>query len=131
MGGRTSTQAKSQWNARNYKQIKVSVKPNTASAFKAACSKANMSMTGILSEFMDEYSNTITAKKGYAPDLSTRRQRRAAIKNLLHQLKRVRDGEERYRNSIPENLQSSPACDTADQCISLLDEAIDLLEAAY
>jgi len=129
--GNTSTQVKQQWNSSHYTQVKISVDPATASAFKSACTASDVSMTSVLSKFMNQYSQTVIEKKGYSLDLSTRRQRRAAIRSLIYQLLRVRDGEEHYRDNIPENLQGSEVFERADQCACLLNEAIELLESAY
>ena len=112
-------------------QVKVSVKPEVASAFKAACKANDTSMAAVLSDYMTRYSKTSVPGSGYSPSLSTRRQRRAAIQAIVHQLGRIRDNEELYRDNIPTNLQGGNAFDTADQCISQLDEAIDLLASAY
>jgi len=129
--GRTSTQAKQEWNRKNYTQVKISVKPATASAFKAACAAADASMASVLSCFMDEYSKNVSEKKGYAPDLSTKRQRRAALKSLVRLLERIRDNEEYFRGRIPDNLHASPAYDCAEECIAALNEALDILDSAY
>ena len=126
-----STQAKQRWNAEHYVQVKVSVKPETANAFKAACMASGESMASVLTRFMGQHSEAVAAKGGYAPDLSTRRQRRAATRALTVQLERIRDEEERYLNNIPDNLQGSSVFDRAEQCVSLLNEAIELLESAY
>ena len=129
--GNSSTQAKQRWNAANYKQVKVSVKPEIATAFKDACESANVSMASEISQFMSHYSNTCANKAGYSPDLSTRRKRRTAVSSIIKQLERIKDNEERCRDNIPDNLQGSAAFDNAEQCIDLLCEAIDLLESAY
>lgn len=129
--GKTSTQAKQRWNSANYKQVKVSVKPEIASGFKMACEAANVSMASEISEFMSQYIGICKNKKGYSPDLSTRQKRRTAVSSIIRQLERIMDNEERYRDNIPENLQGSLAFDSAEQCLSSLYEAIDLLEAAY
>ena len=80
---------------------------------------------------MEDFCNTASDKKGYAPDLDTRRQRRTALKTTLRQLERIRDNEEHYLERIPENLQASAAYDAASQCIDSLNEAIETLETAY
>ena len=129
--GNTSTQVKHRWNTAHYTQVKVSVKPETAAAFKAACAASNVSVTATISQFMSQYCNAAIEKRGYSPDLSTKRQRRAVTRSIIHQLERVRDNEERYRDNIPDNLQGSTSFDTAEQCISALYEAIELLESAY
>ena len=65
------------------------------------------------------------------PDYTTKRQRRVAIKSILQQMELIRAAEERCRDNIPENLQGSVVFDTADECVSLLDEAIELLGSIY
>ena len=112
-------------------QIKVSVKPEVAAAFKAACAANEVSMAATLSDFMSHYSGTVKQKGGYTPNLSTRRQRRAAVQAIIHQLERVRDNEELYRDYIPENLHSGSAFETAEQCLAVLEETLDLLASAY
>ena len=129
--GYTSTQAKQRWNTNNYTQVKVSVKPELAVAFKAACAAANTSMSAEISQFMNQYVGISSKKGDYSPDLSVRRQRRAATRSIIQQLNRVKDNEETYRDNIPENLQGSNAFDSSEQCISTLYEAIDLLDSAY
>jgi len=109
-------------------QVKVSVAPEVASAFKAACAASNVSMVGALSEFMTGYTKTAVKRK---PEYTTRRQRRASVKSMVWQLEQIRTAEERYRDAIPDNLQGSVVFDAADQSVSLLDEAIDLLNSVY
>lgn len=112
-------------------QVKVSVKPETASAFKAACVVNNVSMASALSDFMCQYARLTADNGGHSVGLSTKRQRRAVIKVIIRQLERVRDNEEIYRDNIPENLKNGSAFDTAEQCVAMLDEAIELLDSAY
>lgn len=110
-------------------QVKVSVKPEVAHAFKAACKANDTTMTKQLSDFMSRYGKV--QKSGYAPNLSSRRQRRAAMRIIMHQLERVRENEERYRDNIPENLQGGSPFELADQSVSIIDEALDLLASVY
>jgi len=129
--GRTSTQAKQQWNAERYRQVKVSVAPRVAAAFKSACETANESMASVLSGFMSEYAQSVEDKKGYTPSLSTRRSRRRAVYTLIQQLERIRDNEELYRDNMPLNLQGSSRFEDAEQSLSLICEALESLESAY
>ena len=129
--GKTSNQSKQRWNADHYKQVKFSVAPHVATAFKAACEAANVSMASELSAFMSRYIGDSTSTDGYSPDLSSRRKRRAALAFIILQLGRIRDNEEWYRDRIPDNLQGGTAFDNAEQCISSICDAIDLLESAY
>jgi hypothetical protein len=125
-----AAQPKRRWNAEHYTQVKISVAPELAAAFKAACATADVSMAGKLSGFMAEYSNALLQGKR-SSDYATRRHRRASIKAIIEQLERIKAHEERYRDNIPENLQGSVVFDTADQCVSSLDEAIELLGSIY
>jgi hypothetical protein len=113
----------------NCKQVKVSVSPALASAFKEACAVANDSMASKLTKFMADFAQTTLSKQRSPPDYSTRRQRRAAIQKMTRQLERIRDCEEQYRDRIPENLQGSSIFDKAEEFLSILDEAIDILDS--
>jgi hypothetical protein len=125
-----ATQAKKRWNAKNYTVIKVSATPDVAAAFKAACAVSGVSMNGKLTEFMFEYSG-IKTKSRMMPDYSTRRKRRTAVKLLTEQMEQIRDAEEQCRDNIPENLQGSVVYDNADEYVSMLDEAVELLGSIY
>ena len=109
-----------------YKQVKISVDPEIASAFKASCAASNISMAAVLSKFMADYSKSKVAKKP-SPDYTTRRKRVAAARFYAKQFELIRDSEERYRDNIPENLQGSVVYDRADEFASLLDDVVDLL----
>jgi len=128
--GNAATQTKQRWNDKNYTQVKVSVKPDIASAFKEACTATNVSMASELSKFMAEYSNFAASSKA-SFDLSTRQKRRTALKALVLQLEQLMAAEQRCRDNIPSNLQGSVVYDTADQYVSSLEEAIELLNGIY
>jgi hypothetical protein len=125
-----ATQAKKRWNASHYTQIKVSVDPDAAAAFKTACAATGISMAAVLTEFMMKYSD-VAKKRKPAPDYSTRRIRRAAVSSIVRQTEQIMAAEERYRDNIPENLQGSVVFEKADECVSLLEEAIELLGSVY
>jgi hypothetical protein len=50
--GKTSNETKARWNAAHYTQVKVSVKPEVAEAFKNRCRADGVSMAAELSRFM-------------------------------------------------------------------------------
>ena len=125
-----ATQSKQRWNAAHYTQVKISVAPEVASAFKAACAGYGVSMANVLSKHMAEYSD-IAGKSKRNPEYATKRQRRAAVKSIMGQLVLIRDAQERCRDNIPENLQDSDIYEVADESVSMLDEAIDLLGSIY
>ena len=74
---------------------------------------------------------TLRTERGYCPGLETRRKRRAAVRHVLKQLEEIQRNEANYRDNIPPGLIDSEVYDTADYCITLLGEAIDVLESAY
>ena len=112
---------------KQYKQLKVSVDPVIALNFKDACIKSNVSMAAKLSELMSDFSDISIACKPQ-PDYSTRRKRRAAIKAIIKQLEQIRDFEQQYQDRIPENLQGSMVYEKSDEFMSMLDEAIEIME---
>jgi hypothetical protein len=125
-----ATQAKKRWNANHYAVIKVSVDPDVAAAFKKACAFSNVSMASELVKFMAKYSN-VTLKRKPKPDYTSRRQRRAAVRSIVQQIEQIRDAEEQSRDNVPENLQGSAVYETAEESISSLEEAIELLDSIY
>jgi len=109
-------------------QVKVSVVPEVAAAFKKACASANISMAAELSRFMANYASGSVKHKA-AQDFSTRRKRRIIIKRILVELEQIRVAEERFIDNAPENLQDAPIYETAGEYISILDETIELLSS--
>ena len=65
------------------------------------------------------------------PDCSTRRKRRAALAASLATLELICIGEAEYRDNMPSNLMASDAYDMADYYVTLLEEAIDVLQSVY
>ena len=112
----------------DHKQVKVSVGMDVALAFKEACATSNITMANKLEQFMADYSKTVMKRKS-SPDYTTRRQRRTAIKKIIEQLEQIKSFEERYRDRIPENLQGSAVYDTAEEYVSSMEEAIELLSS--
>jgi len=109
-------------------QVKVSVDPEVAAAFKAACAAASIPMAAELSRFMADYAKGSVKRKA-APDYATRRKRRAAITRILAELEQIKAAEEGLIDNAPENLRDAPIYETAEEYIEALDEAIELLGA--
>jgi len=86
-----------------YTQIKVSVDPKIASAFKEACAAYKVSMAAELSWFMADFASS-PVKRKTAPDYSTRRRRRTAIRAIIKDLELMRACEENVRHNMPKNL---------------------------
>jgi hypothetical protein len=110
-----------------YTQVKVSVAPQTAAAFKAACAASGVSMAAELSRFMADYSNGLVKHKA-ALDYSTRRKRRAIVKRIVVELGQLKAAEERLIDNAPENLQDSPIYEIAEDYISVYEDVIGQLE---
>jgi len=117
-------------NAARYAQVKISINPGLASAFKAMCAKSDVSMASVLTKFMSDYCLAGTGQKP-PPEYVTRRQRRATVSGLLKQLGAVKSAEERYMDKIPPNLQGSVLYDNAEQAVSLMEDAINALDSVY
>ena len=113
-----------------YTQVKISVGFELARDFKSACGAANVSMTSVLAEYMSGYVNARSVSKT-PPEYTTRRRRRLAVAGIVKQLEKIRSYEERYRDSIPANLQGSSVYENADDSVSALDESLESLASAY
>jgi len=130
--GSAANQAKTRWNAKKYRQVKFSIDPDIAAAFKAACSAAGSSMAGAVSQFMAEYSKAAKACKApTGADFSTRKKRRQAVSRMISQLEQIMDAEEGYMEAIPENLRNSVRYESAEESISSMEDALDKLAEIY
>jgi hypothetical protein len=126
-----SNAVKDRWNASHYTAIKVSVNPDIAAAFKAACADKNLSMASVLSNFMAEYSQSASNLKPVSESPSTRRKRRAIVKGMIIQMAQLIAAEEAYRDNIPDNLQGSKWYIAAEHSLDMMQEAITILEDIY
>jgi hypothetical protein len=129
--GRTSNESKQRFNEAHYVQLKVSVKPEVAAAFKEKCGENGVSMAGVLSQFMAAYSGA-TANDSLPPiKTKTRPDRRESVKSLIAKVEQIHDAEQAYMDNIPQNLQSSPNFAAAEASVAALADAMDLLHDAY
>ena len=131
-----ANRAKAKWNSSHYVQVKVSVCPEVADAFKAACAAAGASMAGVLSRYMAEYGAMPECKKASTTaatvDLvSTKKKRSKTVCGLIQTLGLVRDAEEQVMENIPENLRGAGNYEASEERVSSMDEALDILENLY
>jgi len=126
-----SNASKQRWNAKNYVQVKVSVKPELAAAFKAACTAAGASMASVLSGFMASYCQHPAVQGPPDDPYATRGLRRRAVEGFICKMESLALAEERYRDNIPENLRGSARYEEADRSVDAAYEAIDLLREVY
>jgi hypothetical protein len=132
--------SRQRWNASHYTQVKISINPNIADAFKIACAVDGASMAGVLSRFMADY----TAERGNAcappqepkvfevsEKYNTRKARRSAVKSISIMLNDLLAAEERYFNSVPDNLQGSKWHEASEASITVIQEIISLMAEIY
>ena len=125
-------ETRKRWNAANYKQLNIAVRPELSEEFRAACERNQTSMREVLTGYMAAYAATPPPqKRSKSGDYNERRHRRKAVGDIVTQLEAIRDAEEQYKENIPENLRASSRYETAEQAVETLDEAIELLEAAF
>jgi hypothetical protein len=113
------------------KQVKIYAEPELAEAFKALCEKSGTSVTVELSAYMRKRTclKEPTVSTGNRTD--RRWQRKATVRGIIDRLEKVRDAEESYRDSIPENLCGGPLAEAADEAVTRFTEALETLSDAY
>jgi nicotinic acid phosphoribosyltransferase len=112
--------------SRHVQQVKVTIDATLASAFREACVSSNVAMAAVISRAMADFAKAQSEGKSKT-DYSTRRKRKAAIKAIVGQLAKIKEGEERYCERIPENLQGSMISERAEELVAALEEAIAIL----
>ena len=125
--GATSNESKQRWNAANYTQVNISLPQEIASGFKAKCSSAGVSMRSEIERFMS--GSTPSLAMSYP--LTTRRGRRKAVKKAEQLIEAIIAAEAAYLENIPENLTNSKCYATAEDTLSALEEALNILGEAY
>ena len=114
------------------KQVKVTVEPEIAKAFKDACIANGISITREISQFMAERADilNLTANKNNNR-MNIRGGRRKETRKIIEQLEAIRDAEDDYKNKIPENLQSGAAYESAENTVESIEQAINALYEAF
>ena len=130
-----NNEARTQWNAKQYTQVKVYVSPDVAASFKTACAARGESMAAVMSRAMLDYCCKKPEKKRKArtddPDYSTRGKRRTAARYHAEQIEAIRDAEEIYKDNILETLRGGQRYEDANLTVEALDEAVDALSRAF
>jgi len=131
--GNVANSAKTKWNAANYAQIKAYVSPGIASAFKAACMAAGVSMNSVLTQFMADYSDMPSSKKPAVEKdfLSSNRKRRKKHEELLQIFTQLRDAQVFANDNVHDNFRETENFEAAEERVSMMDEAIEILEGIY
>ena len=126
-----SNESKQRWNASHYTQMKFSIKPGLAAAFKEACAAADVSMTSVISEFMISYCQMPEKAKQPPDPFATRRLCRKFVNGAVRQFKELLVAEERRRDNTPENLRGSIWYEASEQSSDAIQEVIGLMEEIY
>jgi len=120
------------WNAANYQQLNIAVRPELVNAFRTVCTQAQTTMRETIVTLMAAYCETPPViKEQKAWDYTTRGNRRKATADIIAQLGVIRNAEEKYKQNMPVNLRNSSRYDSAEQAVEALDEAIGILEDAF
>jgi len=128
--GKPSSIVKQRWNSANYTQIKAQVRPETASAFKAACAASGTSMSSELIAFMEEFANPQQNALPFMK-VKTLGDRRKAMRTVIKLLTEIRDAEETYMENMPESLQSSSRYEMAEERLDSLSDVLDAADGIY
>ena len=128
--GKTSNAVKQRWNKEHYVQVKVSVRPEIAEAFKEKCKSGDVSMASEIARFMYEQCGKPSPPRD-SIKVSTKQQRRKALSALIEQLENILGAESQYMENIPVNLRNSVRHDAASQSTQALKAAIDNLNEIY
>jgi hypothetical protein len=90
-------------------------------------------MAKVLTDYMQKYieSPSKGLETKIEPNLTTRAGRRKQTKLHIEGLEAIKSGEDIYREKIPVNLQNSIVYERAEENISLLDEAIEILRTVF
>jgi hypothetical protein len=129
--GKTSNAAKQRWNVSNYSQLKVSLPKDEVDAFKANCKKKGVSIASEIARLIGAGGAVANAINVPVARLDTRSRRRKALKAYIGNLSELREAEYLYMTKIPENMLSGDRYSDAENCVSVIDEAINILYDAY
>ena len=121
------------WNAENYKQFNIALKPDLIDAFRETCAQSNMSMRAVLVLLMSEYVDAphYPRKTTEGRSYPRRSDRRKATAIIVEQLEAIHTAELQYMENIPENLKNSSRHDAASHATDSIAAAIDLLSDAF
>jgi hypothetical protein len=128
--GKTSNEAKRHWNEAHYTQIKASVDPKLAEAFKSACGANGVSHASVLSDLMSKYAGTPRVRPAYTVG-DTRRRRRKEVGAMISRLECILAAETASMENTPENLQGSERYEETERIVTALCETADMLREVY
>ena len=126
--GDSGYESRKRWNSANYKQLNVAINADLAETFKSACDANGEPARQALVRMITDYLYITQPEKRVSsdPDYSTRAKRKKATGRLLAQLEAMRNAEEMYRDSIPENMYNKR--EEAERIIGMYEDAIAAMD---
>ena len=106
-------------------QVKFTIDSDTVYAFKSECTAKGVSMASVIDLWMKN-GQPVKAMK---MQTDTRPRRKKAVQEIIDMLEGLLQGEEGYRDAIPEQFQTR--YEIADQACEQLSQAISCLEEAF
>jgi len=138
---KTASYVKDKYNAKTYDRYTVYIRKDEPLNGYLQTDKGDRPVSEAIKGALSVYyqsrqaepvkTHTRPRAKHPAPNLSTKRQRRAAMKRIIEQLQLIRTAEEQSRDNIPDNFQNSSTYEKAEECINALDEVLELLASSY
>lgn len=123
-------QARKKWNAENYKQVNIAVRPDLVESFKATCERNGLPMREVFIRLMTDYAGaeaTIDRQEKKKEDYSRLPLRRKAVARIISQLEEIKENQEQYIDNMPDGLKSSIRYEEAEEFLALLVGALDAL----
>lgn len=121
------------WNANHYKQLKFSLHPEIADAFKSACAERGLSMASVISQFMCDYSDIhhTNAIKLEPDKLASRRLREKAMYAVITTITAIYNKEAESLAKIPVNFRDSDAYTETERIAEALETALEFAKDVY
>jgi hypothetical protein len=121
------------WNAENYKQFNIALRPKLIEAFREACVQNNVAMRAVLVSFMSEYASAPPSSQNQKDkhNFQRRNDRRKSVGLIISQLEAICAAEIQYMENMPENLKNSSRYEAAEHAVDSINDAIELLVDAF
>ena len=136
---KTASYVKEKYNAKTYDRYTFYMRKNEPLNDRLQADKQNKLISKAIKDALSLYYlggekrivNTRLKTNKPMPNYTTKRQRRAAMKRIIEQLRLIKSAEEQSRDNTPESFHGSQSYEAAEECVSALDEVLELLASAY
>ena len=136
---KTASYVKDKYNAKTYDRYTFYMRKDEPLNDRLQADKQNKLISQAIKDalslyYLGEEKQKINSRQKtnkLTPNYTTKRQRRAAMKQIIEQLRLIKAAEEQSRDNTPESFHSTLAYEAAGECINALDEVLELLASAY